>query len=322
MDFGNLLPEIIFKAVMAQGFTPTGVLYPLNSYENRVYEVRLEESEPIIAKFYRPGRWSADQIAEEHGLLDLLTSHDVPVVPALKLKTHLPGKPTLAVKDGLFYAFFPKFRGREHDEITDEDRLIIGRLLGRLHQVSVSFPVRYRPRLDPTAVFDSSLETILDFEFLPDDLRDSLENLLVRAARLVIPRFDIAPLMMAVHGDCHPGNILWNDKGPHLVDFDDMMVAPPVQDVWMLFNGRPEEVALQKKIFLEGYETFASFDTSTFSLSEPLRTLRMVRHAAWIGGRYHEPIFTRTFPYYRERRYWEQFLLAIREQIGALQEGL
>lgn len=322
MHFDHLLPDTIYETIEAEGFRPTGVLSPLNSYENRVYEVPVEEGEPLIAKYYRPGRWSPEAIADEHRFVGTLKEAEIPVVAPLPLKAGLSSCRSLGKtrQEGILYAFFPKFRGREHAEITNDDRQWLGRLLARLHNIGESFEAKHRLRLTPETYGDKSLHFILSQEFLPKDLKENIELHLVQAIDLARPFFSGPMKTIATHGDCHPGNILWNREGPHLVDFDDMVVSPPVQDIWMLFYGNREEKAEQQRIFFEGYEVFRKFDRSTLMLSEPLRTLRMIRHAAWIGERYTEPAFQRAFPYYRERRYWEGFLQEIREQISLLQE--
>ena len=320
MRFDHLLPETIFESVEAQGFRPTGVLFPLNSYENRVYEIGLEDHEPVVAKYYRPGRWSREAIADEHRFLAALTEAEVPVVPPLTLTRHLPGVATLSQTDSICYALYPKFRGKEHDETTNDDRRWLGRTLGRLHNVGAGCRAEHRLPLNPQTYGYSSLEFLLDRPFLPADLKQNVEAHLRKALALVEPCFAGPLETFPLHGDCHPGNILWNKDGPHLVDFDDMVIAPPVQDLWMLFHGTEEERREQREVFFEGYETFRKFDRATLVLAEPLRTLRMIRYAAWIGQRYEEPIFRRAFPYYEERRYWEEFLLGIKEQISLLQE--
>ncbi len=327
MDFGELLPNLIFATVTAQGFRPTGALFPLNSYENRVYEIGLEGHEPIVAKYYRPGRWSVEAIAEEHRFIRALAEMEIPVIQPLPLPNHVSQIESIGgtgesgnAGDEIYYTFFPKFRGREHAEITHDDLRWLGRMLGRVHQVGGHFKSQHRLHLTPQTFGEESLKFILTQPFLPDDLKESLAIHLRRALDFVHPFFHEHLKAICCHGDCHPGNILWNKDGPHLLDFDDMVVAPPVQDLWMLFNGTDHEKQEQREVFFEGYEMFSEFDYGTLLLSEPLRTLRMIRHAAWIGGRYEEPIFQRSFPYYRERRYWEGFLLNMKEQIGLLME--
>ncbi len=320
MSFSQLLPKTIFDACFAQGFHPTGALFPLNSYENRVYEIGLEDHDPIVAKFYRPGRWSADAIAEEHRFINACAAAEIPVVEPQVLQQHLPHCYTLGQSGNFYYTFYPKFRGREHQEITNEDRKWLGRLLARLHNVGEFFKARHRICLDPESYGYASLDFILEQPFLPEDLLENLESCLVQSLELLEPYFHQDLQLIAVHGDCHPGNILWNLQGPHLLDFDDMIIAPAIQDLWMLFHGNRVEMEEQRQAFFEGYETFRKFDDGSFILTEPLRTLRMIRYAAWIGQRYEEEAFKKAFPYYRERRYWEEFLLSIKEQIGLLQD--
>jgi len=320
LHFEALLPETIFNTVTLQGLQPTGSLLPLNSYENRVYEIGIEDAEPIIAKYYRPGRWSLDTILEEHFFLKALAEAEIPVVSPLPLREHLTQAPTLSKTEDIFYTFYPKFRGREHAEILNDDRRWLGRTLGRLHNMGEHFKTKHRLHLNPHTYGELSLEFILTQIFLPSDLKQNIETHLLQALTLLRPFFEKNLNAITLHGDCHPGNVLWNREGPHLLDFDDMVVAPPVQDIWMLFYGSDEEKTEQRRYFFEGYEIFRKFDHSSLILAEPLRTLRMIRHAAWIGQRYGEPAFQKAFPYYKERRYWEAFLQEMKEQISLLQE--
>jgi len=320
MQFANLLPNTIFDAVSEQGLVPTGTLFSLNSYENRVYEIHLEDHDPIVAKFYRPGRWSAQTIADEHRFLKKLEEVEIPVVVPLPLKKSASLLPTLGQSGEYPFAFFPKFRGREHADITNDDRQWLGRTLGRLHNIGEVFKAEHRLRLNPETYGYASLDYILKQTFIPGDLKTNLETILKAVLKRIEPFFPPGLKMIALHGDCHPGNILWNVQGPHLLDFDDMVVAPPVQDLWMLFHGSEEEKAEQREAFFKGYRMFRDFDEHSFRLTEPLRSLRMIRHAAWIGQRFEEPVFQKAFPYYRESRYWEQFLLSMKEQLSLLQE--
>ncbi len=321
--FAHLLPKVIIESLRSQGLTPTGALLPFNSYENRVYQIPLEDRDPVIAKFYRPGRWSAAAIADEHRFVSALLEHDIPVVAPLALRMHRPEIESLGDTlgpDPILYALYPKFRGRERDELTNDDRKWLGRTLARLHTVGSRLKHKHRLELTPDTYGYDSLEFILKQSFLPGDLLESIEAHLLQALDLLTPAFDQDMEWIPVHGDCHLGNILWNDDGPYLVDFDDTVVAPPVQDVWMLFSGDRDSLKREQDAFFEGYTVFRPFDLDTLSLAEPLRTLRMIRHAAWIGMRYDDPAFQKAFPYYEERRYWEKFLLEIKEQISLLQE--
>lgn len=319
-NFDQLDPETCFRSAEMQGFRPTGALFPLNSYENRVYELALEDGSSLIGKYYRPGRWSVEAIAEEHLFMQALAEAEIPVVMPHSLREPIDLVTSVSEINGYYYTFYPKFRGREHAEITDDDRRWLGRTLGRLHNIGATFPAKHRRILSPTTHGTNSLEFILHQDFLPEDLLTSISAHLEQAIERLSPYFHEGLERIALHGDCHPGNILWNQDGPYLVDFDDMVVAPPAQDVWMLFHGSPEDIQRQREVFFDGYSMFREFNHSTLTLTEPLRTLRMINHTAWIGQRYEEEIFKRAFPYFKERRYWEQFLLGIKEQIGLLQD--
>ncbi len=319
MDFSHLLPDVILSAVEDQGYCPTGVFTPLNSYENRVYLIELEDAPALVAKFYRPERWTKESILEEHRFVYALLDNELPVVAPLPLKKSVKQGTTLGLTEKIYYALYPRFRGRERDELSLDDRRILGRLLARMHLVGENFKAPHRISLLPQTYGYQSLEFILTQPFLPPDIKSNLEIVLTQALKLVENAWSKNIAAFPVHGDCHLGNILWNDKGPHFVDFDDMVIAPPVQDLWMLFHGTSEEVAEQKKSFFEGYDLFRDFDFETLRFVEPLRTLRQIKYAAWIGERYLEPAFQRAFPYYEQRRYWEEFLQAIKEQLSALQ---
>ncbi len=202
----------------------------------------------------------------------------------------------------------------------DEDRQWLGRYIARIHNAGEFFQAKHRPKLTPETYCQSSLQSILSQKFIPEDARTTLEKLITEILNLLKPYFPKDLKTICLHGDCHPGNILWNQTGPHFLDFDDMVIAPPIQDLWMLFFGSEEEQRVQRESFFAGYEMFRSFDRSTLNLIEPLRTLRMIRHSAWIGERYEEAVFQRAFPYYREPRYWEGFLSEMKEQWSLLQE--
>ncbi len=318
--FERLLPSLILDAVGLQGFEATGIFYSLNSYENRVYEIRLEEGEPIVAKFYRPGRWSLEAIVEEHRFMDALDELEIPVVAPYYLDKAIKKSESVAEIEGFYYAIYPKFRGRENPDLSLQDREWLGRSLARLHKVGENFETKHRLTLSPQSYGYDSLEFILSQTFLPADLIANIKHLLTQAIQLAETFFSSATRNILLHGDCHLGNILWNKEGAFLLDFDDLVRAPAVQDLWMLFHGSEEEVFEQREAFFKGYEMFREFDTRELRMSEALRTLRMIRYAAWIGQRYEEEIFQRAFPYYTERRYWEDFLLSLKEQISAMQE--
>lgn len=325
LSFFDLLPDTIFKVVQTQGYYPTGALYPLNSYENRVYEIHLEDHDPIVAKFYRPGRWSMETIWDEHRFLKEIEDAEIPVVCPLDLDQAIQGKSSLGkfVSDEgalVYYALYPKFRGREEPDLNDEKRKWLGRSMARIHNVGDQFECQHRLDLNTQTYGYNDLDTILNSNWIPHELKSNIESLGYQVLNLIKPLIDRPFKRIPLHGDCHPGNVLWNHEGPTLLDFDDMVIAPPIQDIWMLFYGDEEEKRAQKDSFFEGYETFREFDYTSMILIEPLRTLRLIHHSAWIGKRYDEPMFKKAFPYYTERRYWEEFLLNMKEQIGLLQE--
>ncbi len=318
--FERLQPTLILDAISEEGFDPTGVFYPLNSYENRVYEIQLEEEEPVVVKFYRPERWPLEALIEEHRFMDALEELEIPVVAPYFLDRSISQCESLGEMEGFYFAIYPKFRGRENPDLSSQNREWLGRNLARLHNVGENFQAPHRISLTPKTYGYNSLEFILSQDFLPSDLKQALENTLLQAIQFTEVFFRREFKSILLHGDCHLGNVLWNQDGPFLLDFDDLVHAPAVQDVWMLFHGSKEEKYLQKEAFFKGYESFRKFDFSELQMSEALRTLRMIRYAAWVGERYQEEIFIRAFPYYRERKYWEDFLLNMKEQISAMQD--
>lgn len=318
--FDALTPDLILSAVEAQGFQPTGALFPLNSYENRVYEIALEENNPIVAKFYRPGRWTAEAIAEEHRFVWAAHELEVPTVEPLRLMRPTIFGDSLGQQGGFYFAIYAKFRGRMIVEHSAEDLQWLGRTMARLHNVGAYFSCTQRMALNPQTYGHSSIPAILALNCIPEAQRATLDTLLPHAVQLTEPFFAHAWDCLPLHGDCHHGNVLWNAQGPYLLDFDDMVIAPPVQDVWMLLHGDADEQRAQRDAFLDGYTMFREFDERSFILAEPLRTLRMIHHIAWLAVRHEEPAFQRAFPYFTQPRYWEECAQHMREQISLLQE--
>ncbi|MBI4277789.1 MAG: serine/threonine protein kinase [Armatimonadetes bacterium] len=304
-DFDALTPEIIFGVVESAGFVPSGSLNALNSYENRVYEIPLDNAPALIAKFYRPRRWSPKQIDEEHRLTLHIQRSGVAVVAPLALKRAVSGCAALGRAGTYHYVLFPRACARMESEITDARRSALGSAIGKMHAACAAFTACHRIEINPKTYGWDSLAGILDKTYAPEDMNDHLEAALTDALDTAGQYYRQGLRLQLVHGDLHPGNILWDAKGPVFVDFDDSAFAPVVQDLWMLCSGNSLEVKSQQKILTESYRGFAPFDQAEFALVEALRTLRVIRHAAWIGERYGEPAFTRAFPYYTERRYWE-----------------
>lgn len=319
-EFQDLLPDFICDVVASCGFHPTGQLFQLNSYENRVYQVGLEKDPPLVIKFYRPNRWNELQLQEEHLILSELAKHEVPVVQPLEIKKN-ELCPSLGKAGSYYFCLYPKFGGHEEADLNAERFEWLGRTLARAHLVMSSLPIKHRLKLNAQTYGYDQLDSLFQNPWLPDDLWTAIEDMILTALSHIEKHFKNTDQVFAVHGDCHLGNVLWNKTGPTLVDFDDVVLAPSVQDMWMLFWGNADEKAEQQKQFLKGYELFREFDDHLWRLTESLRTLRMIRHTAWIGDRYEEPIFKKAFSYYHERKFWEEFLLNIKEQCSLLQES-
>jgi Ser/Thr protein kinase RdoA (MazF antagonist) len=312
----RLDPDMVIHAVESLGLLCDGRLLALNSYENRVYQVGLEEGAPLVAKFYRPARWSDEQILEEHTFSLELAAAEIPLVPPLVI-----GGETLHHHEGFRFALFER-RGGHAPELDDkETRTWLGRFLGRIHAVGSVKPFEHRPDLTPARFGSESIETIQGGHWLPPHLETAFDSLAHDLMRSINAGYERAGAVRTIrlHGDCHPGNILWRD-GPFFVDLDDCQGGPAVQDLWMLLSGEAEEMATQMKDVVDGYREFHDFDLRELQLIEPLRTLRMLHHAAWLARRWEDPAFPIAFPWFGEPRYWENMVLGLREQLSRMQE--
>ncbi|HKJ95249.1 MAG TPA: serine/threonine protein kinase [Gammaproteobacteria bacterium] len=314
--YDELGPATILDAVESVGLAVDGRQLALNSYENRVYQVGLDAAEPVIVKFYRPGRWSEQAIREEHEFSLELARHEVPVVPPMTL-----GGRTLHEFAGFRFAVYPRRGGRPPELDVPDVREWIGRFLGRLHAVGEVVPFRYRERMDP-ARLAATRDWLVTGGWIPDYLRAAYDSVTDDLITLVGAAWERAgaPRFLRLHGDCHPGNILWTDAGPHFVDLDDAVAGPAVQDLWMLLSGDRGEMAMQLSDVIAGYEDFRDFDRRELHLVEALRTMRLVRFSGWLAQRWSDPAFPAAFPWFGERRFWEEHLLALREQAAALEE--
>ena len=315
--FAGLTPEIVIAAVEAAGYVCDGRVLALNSYENRVYQVGLEADEPVVVKFYRPHRWSDESILEEHGFALELAGAEIPVVAPLSRDAR-----TLLAFAEFRYAAYPRRNGQWPELATSDDRLWMGRFLGRLHAMGQARRFLHRPMLSIATHGDEARETVLESDFLPDYLIDRYaqvtEHLLekVREAGLETQ----SPQWHRIHGDCHRGNILWRPEGPHIVDLDDCMTGPAIQDLWMLLAGTRDEMRAQASDLLEGYSQFTAFNASQLALIEPLRTLRLIHYSAWLARRWSDPAFPRAFPWFAEPRYWEGHVSTLQGQLDVLDE--
>ena len=315
--FHTLTPSFIMDAVESQGFRCDCRTLALNSYENRVYQVGIEEGDPLIAKFYRPGRWSDEQINEEHLFTLELAEHELPVVAPWR---NAAGE-TLFHFDGFRFALYPRQGGHAPEFDNLDNLLILGRMLGRMHRIGAVRPFVHRPALDSRSFGHESVELIAS-RFIPAEYRESYVGVTSLLLDAIDALFAAAGALRSirVHGDCHPGNILWRDNAPHFVDFDDARMAPAVQDLWMMLSGdRPRRNA-QLAELVDGYREFCDFDPRELWLVEALRALRMLHHSAWIARRWEDPIFPRTFPWFNTTRYWGEQILSLREQLAALSD--
>lgn len=315
--FQNLTPSFIMDAVESQGFFCDRRIFGLNSYENRVYQVGIEEGLPLIAKFYRPERWSDDQIKEEHHFCFELAEHELPVVAPL---LNSAGE-SLMCHDGFRFALYRR-QGGHAPEFDNLDNLkILGRLLGRIHNIGAVSSFEHRPTLDSQSFGYESVR-LIDESFIPDEYRASYRAVTQQLLETIDTILNEVGFIRSIrtHGDCHAGNILWRDNAPHFVDFDDARMAPAVQDLWMMLSGdRPRQIA-QLDSLMSGYQEFCDFDTRELRLIEPLRTLRMLHYSAWLARRWQDPVFPHTFFWFNTTRYWGEHILELREQLGALAE--
>lgn len=300
-SFFSLTPDRVLDAVEVGGLRCTGRCLPLRAFENRVYEVELEDGQRLVVKFHRPGRWSREAILDEHAFLAELAAAELPVVPPLDLGT---GQ-TLGEIDGILYTAFRKVRGRVLDELDAEQRRRIGRTIGRMHAVGAARVAPHRPRLDVKRYIHEPLEDLKAGGFMPEGIAGRYRDVALKIADAVATPLAAAPAQR-IHGDLHWGNVLWATDGPILVDFDDFLMGPPAQDLWLLARGDSEEARAQRKDLLEGYEVFREFDRSTLALCEPLRALRIVYMSGWIARRWEDPAFPPAFPSFRTVNYWAQ----------------
>lgn len=317
--YSLLTPDVILNAIDSIGYRSNGRLLALNSYENRVYQVGLEdEPSPLIAKFYRPERWTDAAILEEHEFTRELAEAELPVAtPIEKNATE-----TLFYFEGFRFALYPRFGGYAPDLSHKAERMQLGRLIARIHLIGARVKYKHRPTLSQSEFGEQSVSYLLSQEFLPDHLIPAYQSLARDLLAAIAQRFVLAGPYPAIrlHGDCHAGNVLWRDDRAQFVDFDDSRLGPAVQDLWMLLSGDPNERRVQIEDVLSGYMEFNDFDHRQLHLIEALRTLRMMHYAAWLAKRWQDPAFPAAFPWFNTPRYWEDHVLSLREQLGNLQE--
>jgi len=313
--YAALGPEVVLAAVSTMGLRPDGRLLELNSYENRVYQVGIEDGVPVVAKFYRPGRWPDVAILEEHAFAHELAAADIPVVPPMQRDGR-----SLFEHAGFRFGVWKRAGGHWPELSTDDEWGLMGRTLGRIHATGRVSSFAARPHMGVDAA-EEAVDRLLDEEWIPEHLEEPYATLTDDLLEAIRSAWEgVGARSQRIHGDCHPGNVLWTDAGPHLVDLDDCVSGPAVQDLWLFLSGEREERQVQLDKLLAGYSLFSELDPLELHLIEPLRTMRMIRYAAWLAERWDDPAFPRAFPWFGGDRYWEDHVLVLREQLSALQE--
>jgi len=312
-SFSGLDPDTILDALETQGIFLQSGLLALNSYENRVYQFQADDNKRYVVKFYRPARWTDAQILEEHNFAQELANSEIPVVAPLALN----GK-TLHHHGDYRFTIFPSVGGRQFENDNLDQLEWMGRFIGRIHRVSQAKTFKQRPDIDTQSYLDEPRQVLENSTLLPDHLKTAffaILNPVITAASSAYKTTDVIRL----HGDCHPGNILWRD-GPTFVDLDDCRMGPAIQDLWMMLSGDRQQQLLQLDTLIEAYEEFQPFNTNQLALIEPLRAMRMVHYMAWLSRRWEDPAFPRAFPWFADDKYWEGQILALKEQLSAMQE--
>lgn len=317
-SFYQLSPDGILNAIESIGFQCDGRVNALNSYENRVYQIGIEDGPPIIAKFYRPDRWSDACILEEHGFTHDLDMLEIPVVTPLKDDNH-----QTLFNDGPYrFALYPRVGGRA-PELDDPDHLLqLGHCLGRIHRAGMETGFQHRPTIDIQGYATEPSHYLLENHFIPDDLIAAYEGIIKQTISMLEDCFDRAGdyQQVRLHGDCHLGNILWQNDTPCLVDFDDARMGPAIQDIWMLLSGDRSYMTARLHDVLEGYCEFCDFNPRELHLIEALRTMRMIHFSGWLARRWDDPAFPQAFPWFNTQRYWEEHILSLKEQVSMMSE--
>jgi Ser/Thr protein kinase RdoA (MazF antagonist) len=333
--FESLTPDVVLDALDSVGLRGDGRLTALSSYENRVYQVQLEDGSAVVAKFYRPGRWSDAQIQEEHDFAAELMAAEIPAIGPLQLQGA-----TLHKFGDFAFSVSPR-RGGRPPELDDGEVLEwIGRFLARIHTVGAKKSFVSRPRLDVKSFGVESMQWLLEHDKVPLDVQSAWTKVCRNAIDLVATHAVLTGAtgqkdsessgirILRLHGDCHPGNILWTPAdaalaagpGPHFVDLDDARSGPAVQDLWMLLSGDRSQRTRQLGMLVDGYEQFRDFDRAELALIEPLRTLRLIHYSAWLARRWDDPTFPVNFPWFGSSDYWQGQVQMLEEQVEAMQE--
>jgi Ser/Thr protein kinase RdoA (MazF antagonist) len=315
--YAQLDPNVILDAVESIGFRCSGNLLALNSFENRVYQIGIEDSEPLIAKFYRPNRWSSAAILEEHQFSLELAQHEIPIIAPLIIKDQ-----TLHQHHDFRFALFPRRGGHALELDNNEQLEWMGRFLGRLHRVSASSSFQHRIQLDTQNYGRDPYQFLMEHNFIPDYLQANFCKTVELALQKVEQIFKEVGAVQKIrlHGDCHAGNVLWSASGLHIVDLDDCLMGPAIQDIWMLLSGDPKQMELQLSTILEAYYEFHDFNPRERHLIESLRTLRMLHYSGWLAKRWTDPAFPLNFPWFNTPVYWQNLVTDLNEQIDLLEQ--
>jgi Ser/Thr protein kinase RdoA (MazF antagonist) len=315
-DYHNLTPDKMMDAIESLGYQCDARNLALNSYENRVFRVGLEDDIPIIAKFYRPNRWVDAQILEEHRYTQELVDAEIPVVAPLQR-----GNKTIFYHDGFRFSLYPLTAGHAPELDNHSHLQWLGRSIGRMHAVGKLSAYQHRPVFDIESFVTAPMSLILEQQFIPmalESVYKSIQQQITPRLSQILSRSHFQPIRL--HGDCHPGNILWTDKLPHFVDFDDSRTGPAIQDLWMLLSGDRQDQLLQLNHILKGYTQFCQFNLNELQLIEALRSMRIIHYAGWLAKRWNDPAFPMTFPWFDTAQFWDEHILQLKEQLAALDE--
>lgn len=320
--FANLGPDQVLDAIEQQGLLTDLRCYALNSYENRVYQIGIEEGEPIVAKFYRPGRWTREQILEEHAFCLALAEQEIPVIAPLVEDEKTLFYDDQSSDEKIAFTLFP-MRGGHPPELEDEQTLeTLGQQLGRIHALGRTKEFRHRPSIDPISMGVESCEWLVDSGMIAEDLMDAYFAITEQLLGAILEAFDRVQYdSIRLHGDCHRGNVLQRQESLFFVDFDDCRQGPAVQDLWMLLSGDRAQSIKQLQIIVEGYQKFCDFSHAELALIEPLRALRQIHYSYWLASRWQDPAFPKAFPWFGDTAYWSRHILDLKEQLSTLREA-